>query len=323
MNTYSIEIKENANILTYQLKVAENCMPAGVIVPRISVEQGRRRFVYDVQGYSPVFATRVSKEDVILAEQQYARVCEGLKNTLLEPGRLLYSARTVYRDSSGRFFFLYYPADPVDDELNGAVLEQSGEEFVREASINKGIKEIGAHVGFAIACYCLFVLIQGIVSGAAIIVFALYGGLCLLYHVWPRLKNMKKAEVNDELSEEAIAPEPICFNREIEHDEETSLMEVRAKLISAFDETVQYDIGNQKFIIGRNINLVHLYIPDNKINPIHAEIGNEGEDFYITDRCSRNGTYINGTKIEPEVRIPLYGEEEIRVGQEVFFFKIA
>lgn len=323
MDVYKIEIDSETKILTYEIKMAEVCCPKGIIMPKLLVEQGKKYFAYSTDRYVPVFATRVSKADVLIAENQYDEIKKGLADTLLDPQRILFSKETVYRDNNGKIAFLYYPAESAPEELCCGILS-TGEDYGQEVITNRGIKELGAHIAFAIFAYCLFALINNAVPFGAVISVVLYLVLCVAYINLPRIKEkLLLADENQELIEQ-YELEPVCFSRQDEFMgiEKDGAEGVSAKLKSLYENEIEYDIGQGKFLIGRNPNLVNLHIDDSQINPVHAEIICEGDEFYIIDRCSRNGTYINCTKIEPEIRIPLYGKEEIKVGNEVFLFEI-
>ena len=323
MEIYRMELSEETKVLPYQVKVGEACAPTGLIVPRLSFENGKKVFIYSIDGYMPVFKTRISKGDVIETENKLDEIKRGLQDTLLDSEKVLFSEETVFRDSHGNLAFLYYPAEPVPCELNSGVLPELDQVYRQEFDTTKGIKDITIHVGFSIGAYCVFALLNNVISGAAIVSVGLYAVLCILYYFWPRIKeNLICTEGIVEQDQQI--PSPVYFARDsIEiSQEDIESVSVCAKLTSIFDENVEYDILGSSFLIGRNANLVHLYIQDPQVNPVHAEILCESDEFYIRDRCSRNGTYVNYTKIEPETRVPLYGNEQIRVGNETFLFKI-
>lgn len=327
MSFFKIELPEDANVLMYQLRSAANNRRADVIMPVLSVSQGKRYFEYKLEEYSSVFNMRVSKADLIAAETEYMRVAHSLGDSLLDGERLLFSENAVYRDSMGSFAFLYYPADPVPDNLQGHILQETeSTQYEKERTQDKEMNSIAVHTGFAVFCYSIYLLLLNSVAVPWLVAIAAYAILCVAYAWLPRLASINR-EVHDvdmPHEQEPFISEPICFRRQ--REEEALPIEnkdnMQAYIVSAFDSEARYDMENDVFRIGRNINLVDLYIPDAHVNPIHAEIIREGVDFYIIDKCSRNGTYINDVKIEPENRIPLYGSEEIRVGDRVFGFYI-
>ena len=60
--------------------------------------------------------------------------------------------------------------------------------------------------------------------------------------------------------------------------------------------------------------------PDDQVSADHAMILVQGDNFFLQDLSSSNGTMLNGTTIRPELPEPLPSPAEIRVGQTVFTF---
>ena len=68
--------------------------------------------------------------------------------------------------------------------------------------------------------------------------------------------------------------------------------------------------GKSSFTIGRAAE-ASLCIPDAKISRIHAEIRFWDNDFVIKDLKSRNGTYVNDTRIDVAM---LQSGDKVRIG---------
>jgi signal transduction histidine kinase len=64
--------------------------------------------------------------------------------------------------------------------------------------------------------------------------------------------------------------------------------------IDHLEKTCQLDIP---CVIGRGMD-VHLEIPDETISHRHASISEESEEIFIQDLGSRNGTFVNGKRVE-------------------------
>ncbi|MEH2258621.1 FHA domain-containing protein [Nostoc sp.] len=57
-------------------------------------------------------------------------------------------------------------------------------------------------------------------------------------------------------------------------------------------------------------------LPDSDVvSRIHAQIWINGDEYYITDLGSSNGTYINGAKLQPQVFCPLHPGDKVSFGQ--------
>jgi pSer/pThr/pTyr-binding forkhead associated (FHA) protein len=65
-----------------------------------------------------------------------------------------------------------------------------------------------------------------------------------------------------------------------------------------------------------------LYIPDEHsyVSSLHAILEFSGQNFYIIDQDSVNGTFVNGSRIEKKERIILKGGDEISFDKFAFKF---
>lgn len=63
--------------------------------------------------------------------------------------------------------------------------------------------------------------------------------------------------------------------------------------------------------IGREANIV---IDSDGVSRVHAHLEVDGGVFYIVDRQSRNGTYVNGKRIAADVRVAVSPSDVVRLG---------
>ena len=69
---------------------------------------------------------------------------------------------------------------------------------------------------------------------------------------------------------------------------------------------IQFLIDKDDFLIGRKIDSVNGYIENQDvISKIHARIIRVGNNFFIKDEESLNGTYLNDKKINEDDVTPL------------------
>ncbi len=75
-------------------------------------------------------------------------------------------------------------------------------------------------------------------------------------------------------------------------------------------------------LIGRDERLATLVIKDPYISRNHAAIFLEGENYYLQDLNSKNGTFLNGEKIPPGQRTsrPLKNGDRVRFHRVEFEF---
>lgn len=79
-------------------------------------------------------------------------------------------------------------------------------------------------------------------------------------------------------------------------------------------------IGRWPFRIGRMAEQVDYCIKNPAVGRIHAELSKATEGYFITDMNTRNGTYVNGVRIEPNTEHPVKSGDRIMLANEEFQF---
>jgi predicted component of type VI protein secretion system len=82
--------------------------------------------------------------------------------------------------------------------------------------------------------------------------------------------------------------------------------------------TMEFELGDRPVTIGRSSD-ADLVILDEKASRIHCGIRRWDGDFFIKDLKSRNGTFVNGERIE---LVKLNHGDRIRVGSVLFSFEL-
>lgn len=95
---------------------------------------------------------------------------------------------------------------------------------------------------------------------------------------------------------------------------------VVAHLYSAENPQTPIYINANPFKVGRNPELVEYVINSPYIGRIHAYIEREGNQYYLSDNKSTNGTFLNTYRIPPEQRVPLKNGDIIRFAKHAFQF---
>lgn len=80
----------------------------------------------------------------------------------------------------------------------------------------------------------------------------------------------------------------------------------------------RFKLGRLRITIGRSARN-DLCVPDPFASRVHAEVRREGDQYYLQDLGSANGTYYNGTRIEGEVELSHSGR--IQIGETEIVFK--
>jgi transcriptional regulator with GAF, ATPase, and Fis domain len=87
---------------------------------------------------------------------------------------------------------------------------------------------------------------------------------------------------------------------------------------SALHDGARFELfSNRENLLGRDWEC-HVALSDPKCSRVHAAIWHEGDAWWITDRKSSNGTFVNGQLIDTA---QLVDGTEVRLGSSVFTFK--
>ena len=83
------------------------------------------------------------------------------------------------------------------------------------------------------------------------------------------------------------------------------------------------DITQNIFKIGKKVGYSDYIIQGNSaVSGIHADIIRKDDTFYIRDKGSTNGTFIDGVRIPPQEEIELFDGDEIKLANECFEFHL-
>ncbi|MCD5401726.1 FHA domain-containing protein [candidate division NPL-UPA2 bacterium] len=85
-------------------------------------------------------------------------------------------------------------------------------------------------------------------------------------------------------------------------------------------EMKKIKISNNPFMIGKLRGQVDFLVDSSTVSRIHAEICREDETYYIVDLNSRNGTYLNGEKIQSNTRYQLKNGDMLTFAREEVTF---
>ena len=82
----------------------------------------------------------------------------------------------------------------------------------------------------------------------------------------------------------------------------------------------KYTLEKETVLIGKLKSVTDICLEDPSVSRIHIRIQKDGEEYYMTDLNSRNGTYLNGDLAEPEHRYSLRDGDKIKTGNTEFCF---
>lgn len=84
------------------------------------------------------------------------------------------------------------------------------------------------------------------------------------------------------------------------------------------DEVIQ--ISKNSILIGRMENFVDYIINSSAIGKIHAEILREGDNFYVMDCNSKNGTFLNDNRVLPNTKNSIKNKDTLRFANREYVF---
>jgi len=91
------------------------------------------------------------------------------------------------------------------------------------------------------------------------------------------------------------------------------------------EDELKIPIQSAPFILGRNhkdVKVDYSFEDDRNVSRLHASIGHFDNKYYLTDKKSRNGTFLNGEKIEQNKPIEIKNGDTITVGHQDMIFEI-
>lgn len=79
-------------------------------------------------------------------------------------------------------------------------------------------------------------------------------------------------------------------------------------------------LGKGDFLIGKKRQEVDGYLPERTVSRVHARIEREGEDYFLQDLNSTNGTFLNGERLEYRQKARLAAGDRILFGNVEYRF---
>ena len=77
---------------------------------------------------------------------------------------------------------------------------------------------------------------------------------------------------------------------------------------------LEFPLGSLNMYVGADPRLVDIVLSDDYVSGRHAAIQREGDELFVTDLDSSNGTYVNDMALLPYVRAALAPGDRINIG---------
>lgn len=78
-------------------------------------------------------------------------------------------------------------------------------------------------------------------------------------------------------------------------------------------------LQNDTYLVGKQKSKVDICVNDPAVSRIHAKITKDGDDYYISDMNSTNGTFYNGNRLEPGEKVKLELTDEVTFAESGFY----
>ncbi len=97
---------------------------------------------------------------------------------------------------------------------------------------------------------------------------------------------------------------------------------LKGACLKATDGSSIIEINKKSFLLGRMESLVDSVISGSAIGRIHSEVIKEGDDFYIVDCNSKNGTFVNDKRLTPNTKQIVFNNDLVRFANKEFRFLV-
>lgn len=95
----------------------------------------------------------------------------------------------------------------------------------------------------------------------------------------------------------------------------------RVRRLYTSDDKLIGNIEKSVFTIGKKKGEVDAVLEDLSVSRIHARITKEGEEYYLEDLNSTNGTFKNGLRLQPYEKRKLDEGDEIKCGRVLLIYR--
>jgi hypothetical protein len=109
----------------------------------------------------------------------------------------------------------------------------------------------------------------------------------------------------------------LLWTNQDDYDDKTVILADLSNKVDSYlipfdlDDNKKIPISEYPFVIGKSGNSVNYIINEKGISRLHAKITKDGDNYYLVDLASTNGTYINGLKIKENIPYIINDKDEI------------
>uniref|UniRef100_UPI004056F8A5 DUF6382 domain-containing protein n=1 Tax=Acetatifactor sp. TaxID=1872090 RepID=UPI004056F8A5 len=138
-------------------------------------------------------------------------------------------------------------------------------------------------------------------------------------------RNMQFAMDGCAVAEDTVYAENVMaeneeYGKTVYIDESRLFHEITRRLYTA-DGRILMQLNQEVCIIGKKKGEVDLVLEDFTVSRMHARIIKNGDEVFIEDLNSTNGTYKNGLQMQPYEKKKLEEGDEIKIGKVVLIYR--
>ena len=112
-------------------------------------------------------------------------------------------------------------------------------------------------------------------------------------------------KIPDQMSEEEVGATTLLWKGEEEYKPQLTLISMNPR------ERNSVVLVKDNYVIGKLKSKADILLEEEGISRVHARIQKEGEEYYLYDMNSTNGTFINGRRLGVNEKVPLHVTDEI------------
>ncbi|WP_026475704.1 DUF6382 domain-containing protein [Alkaliphilus transvaalensis] len=144
----------------------------------------------------------------------------------------------------------------------------------------------------------------------------------------PQELNIPSTKINSQFNNKSISNKPSDgFKEELfEETFDTEIIEINTNLPQLValqgGQGEKVNINSNPLVIGKLKDQVDYLIANKTISRVHAEIHHQNGQYYLKDLNSRNGTYINGERINSNIDYSLKDGDQISFANLDYLFTL-
>lgn len=131
------------------------------------------------------------------------------------------------------------------------------------------------------------------------------------------VQKMAKVQTNSQnlsqQEEENVGATTLLWKGEEEYEPHLTLISMNPR------ERNSIVLVKDSYLIGKLKTKADICLEEEGISRIHAKIQKEGEEYYLCDMNSTNGTFINGRRLGVNEKVPLHVSDEIAFARTEYY----